>query len=284
MNVDLVKLLDKEVENKKKAIEENNVLKEVKLLLDSDERRDLEILRKLSPQSVLSRLEEEKVAIQELEEKEAFLEGKVFTKDQIINLAKKYRLKFLLSRYYKGTIDPLVVSEIRNLERVIRRNRIPILAQRANMTVEQYLSSGKLSNFEFDNSDLTSKFYILAPASVFVTEKQKLFTKKPPKDPIMFYKEDDKHYRLLRKWGTDFTIYRRFLGIIASIGAPMLIFLMVFFPLILGTVIVSIIFGWEYLLCLILIGITMGFFYSNYDFSKNFSGEKYVESTQSFII
>jgi hypothetical protein len=51
----------------------------------------------------------------------------------------------------------------------------------------------------------------LAPEKMFALTDEKYITKKQL-DPLMFYKVDSEHYRLVHKWGDDFTILRYLTG------------------------------------------------------------------------
>ena len=161
-------------------------VKELKLLLASDGQRDLEMLRSLAPNSPLIANEKKLGSLIELENFEKEYLGKVYTRNMIKDLAVDYKLKFLPATYFKGDMDVVVLSKIRQF--------------------------AKDTNTEIDRHTLSSRFFILAPHQCFHLKERERPTPPKPIDPLIFYKISENHYRLIHKWGADFTPLRRLLG------------------------------------------------------------------------
>ncbi len=184
MKISLEKELKKKVQEKKKELEFDPI-KEVKLLLANDDAEDVKILRNLSRNSQFNRIERIQGEHMELEKIENDFHGEIYTIDQIKDLAIKYKLRFLSSQYYTGTYDVQVTAKIKDF------------ARKTNIELTEY--------------NLREKFSILAPEKMFSLTNEKYITKKQL-DPLMFYRVDSEHYRLVHKWGDDFTILRYLTG------------------------------------------------------------------------
>lgn len=184
MKVSIEKELEKKSQ-KEKIKFEIDPINEVKLLLSGDSSEDLRILKGLSNQSQLNRVEKIRGQQMELEKIENDYEGKVYKIEQIKKLAIDYRLRFLSSQRYTGTFDIEVTSKIKEF--------------------------AKSANVQLSPNTLERSFYILAPQEMFALQDEKYVTKKQL-DPAIFYKIDDNHYRLIHKWGDDFTIFRLISG------------------------------------------------------------------------
>lgn len=184
MKVSLEKELKKKVEAQKKELNFDPI-QEVKLLLANDDAEDLKILRNLSNNSQFNRIERIHGTHRELEKIENEYHGEIYNIYQIRDLAINYKLRFLKSAFYTGTYDVQVTAKIKDF------------ARKANVELNEY--------------NLKSKFYILAPEKMFALTDKKYVTKKEL-DPLMFYKVDEEHYRLVHKWGNDFTIFRYLTG------------------------------------------------------------------------
>ena len=78
----------------------------------------------------------------------------------------------------------------------------------------------KATGVKLDDSTLQYNFYILsAPSSFSLTtvratrfEEWKERRRLAALDPVLFYKIDNTHYRLIHQWGKDFSAWRRILG------------------------------------------------------------------------
>ncbi len=180
--------IDKELE---KASQEHkqkfNVdpINEVKLLLAGESSEDARILRGLSNNSQFNRIEKVRGEQIELETLENEYEGKVYKIEQIEKLCVDYRLRFLQSKYYTGSYDVEVSAKIKEF--------------------------AKATKSPIDEYTLGRRFFMMAPQEMFQLRDEKYISKaelRRQADPAIFYQIDEKHFRLIHKWGDDFTIFR----------------------------------------------------------------------------
>lgn len=189
MRVKLDEELKKGKEDLAKQADMN--LSETKQLLIASGQEDMHILRHLGANSTLVQLENLSGKTIELENLEKEY-GQVFTIGQIEDLAVDYRLRFLASRLFIGKMDVEVTAKVKEFF--------------------------KKTNMASDEHTLQTKFFVLATPDSFSLEKHRVEHFKGIKqalmdnDPVLFYKIDDIHYRMIHKWGKDFTIFRRLLG------------------------------------------------------------------------
>lgn len=184
MKVSIEKELEKVSQEEKQKFDLEPV-NEIKLLLAGESSEDARILRGLSKNSQFNRIEKVRGEQLELENFENEYEGKVYTVDQIEKLCIDYRLRFLQSRLYTGTYDVEVAAKIKEFA---RNTKSPI-----------------------DEYTLGRRFYMMAPGEMFALRDEKYISKaelRRQADPAIFYQIDEKHYRLIHKWGDDFTIFR----------------------------------------------------------------------------
>lgn len=184
MKVSIEKELEKQAQVKK---EQYNLdpLNEVKLLLNGESTEDARILRNLSNNSQFNRIEKVRGEQLELEKLEEGFQGKVYTVNEIKKLAIDYHLRFLPSMYYTGTYDVEVAAKIKEF--------------------------AKNTNSPIDDWSLSRRFFVLAPTEMFELKDEKYLSKadlRKMADPAIFFKIDDNHYRLVHKWGSDFTVLR----------------------------------------------------------------------------
>lgn len=215
--------LEKKLEKTRRVREDfskgNVVITQTQKLIDDGFSRDLDLLRGLSNQSSLARSEHLKGEQLELEKHERFYNGAIFDESEIEELAVKYRLKFLSSSLFIGHFDTGIISDMRHLEDSISKSTIEDQAKKRGVSVEEYKNSEFTTKWKLDNSELKTKFFILAPAKCFKLTEEKFAKFELPKietDPVMFYSIGDNKFRLVRKWGKDFTIGRRILGFITE--------------------------------------------------------------------
>lgn len=285
MKANLVKELEKSLVERKNNDKNNDVLGEVKGLLEMDTIRDVHILRSIGQQSTLAQSEKERGAVLEIEKKEQFYSGKVFTKDQIVSLAVKYRLKFLPSKHYTKYIPPSIIPEIKDMERHISNQMNIDRANKENCTLEEYLekTDGGIK-YTIDDTCLKNNFYILAPANMFKLEKTTAFSIKA-KDPVMFYSDDNEHFRLVKKWGSDFTIFRRVLGwLTKSIATHIIFYLSLYVATILLLCIITRNWHFLFLLAAPAIAAIFTFVIVEVEIHDDFAGRKYVTSLKQFYM
>lgn len=184
MKIDIQKQLEKKSKEDKEFINFDPV-KEVKLLLEGNELEDARILRNLSNDSEFARIERVHGEHLQLEKLENEYEGKVYTVDQIEKLAIDYNLRFLETKNYTGSFDTQVASKLREF--------------------------AKSTNTSLSEWDLKNRYFILAPEEMF-TLREERYISKAELDPAIFYQIDAHHYRLVHKWGNDFSIFRYLSG------------------------------------------------------------------------
>jgi hypothetical protein len=187
--------LDKELEKiSTRDNKLNEPLTEVKLLLEGDRQKDLHIMRHLAGSSEMIQNEHalgRKLELINLEEKY----GQIFTATNIRDLAVKYKLRLLNSTKFKGKMDIQAISKLKTF------------AEDSGLSI-------------MDEATLSRRFYILAPVESFSTghrtiksaKDEEAERKRIARDPILFYKIDETHYRMIHKWGNDFSATRRILG------------------------------------------------------------------------
>jgi hypothetical protein len=204
MNVDIVKEIQAKTNNLKKSLGlDNDAVSEVKGLLEYQTLEDSYILSNLGVNSMNTKLEENKGKLLIIEKFENIAKFTVVHISTIEDLCMKYRLRFLPSGRYTGAIPPDITTEIKQLEK-----------NKAN--------NDPKGNFKkFDESHLKKEFFIMAPPKMFKLEERKKvervsyfkqFITALREEPILFYREDSEHYVMVKKWGNDFTIFRRLLG------------------------------------------------------------------------
>jgi len=184
MKVSIDKELEKASQEQKQKYNIDPI-NEVKLLLAGDSSEDARILRGLSQNSQFNRIEKVRGEQLELENFENEYEGKVYTIDQIQKLCVDYHLRFLQSKNYTGTYDIEVASKIKEF------------AKNTKSPIDEYT--------------LGRRFFMLAPSEMFSLRDEKYISKaelRRQADPAIFYQIDQNHYRLIHKWGDDFTIFR----------------------------------------------------------------------------
>lgn len=171
---------------KKRQFEADGSVNEVKLLLAGEEQEDLRILKGIGVNSTIVQIEQENGKRIELEKLDRDFAGNVFEVGDIEKLCIKYRLRFLPSTLFVGNIEARVALKIKEF--------------------------AKVTKTEIDEYTLRTRFLIMAPPESFRLQRvQFVRTVKDP-DPLIFYKISDTKYRLIHKWGNDFSILRRLLG------------------------------------------------------------------------
>lgn len=187
--------LKKELESLKNNDVENSemFLNEVKQLMEGTVLEERDILKSMGLGSNIIKSENKTKDLNEFKEMEKTYEGEIYTIDQIKHLALKYNLRFLNSKQFKGTVAPELGS-----------------------ILVRFKKKHLLSDY-----DMRDNFFILAPESMFELNKR-------PIDPLIFYRATNKNsnktiYKLVHKWGEDFSITRRISGILHS-SEPVVMF------------------------------------------------------------
>ena len=98
-------------------------------------------------------------------------EGEVYHVDDVRQVCIQYRMRMLPSHRYHGPIDPEFGPKLNRFQ------------QTHALTA----------------TDLEHDFFIVAPAETFDLEKRQ----RPLVDPLLLYRIDDQHYKLVHQWGGD---------------------------------------------------------------------------------
>ena len=199
LNDDLDKAKSKRIKEQEASI------RDAKQLLSPDAAREKEILTFLGLDAHIREVENKNrlhFINKVLEEK---YEGKPYHISEIQGIGMKYRLFLKKANLYQGSIP-------NDLGKILLQ-----LKEKHNLHIDYSDSSDK------------GKFYILAAPKLFLDYY-------PPKsklndlmdgarhsfissarlsvdtDPALFYKADDEHYILIKNWGNNFNLLRRFYG------------------------------------------------------------------------
>lgn len=127
------------------------------------------------------------------DETKRFKQERVFHISQIEQTCNNYRLRFLPSVLYKGTIDKELPFKITNFEAAY------------NVKCECV----EPRDWRWVGNDETQNTFIMAPASSFKLQEK-------PKDPLFFYKINDEYYYLIHKWGNDLNVFRRMFPLLSK--------------------------------------------------------------------
>ena len=153
--------------------------KETQLLLESNSDLDKQILNNSGLNKNLLNYESDKKSnYLEREALDNKYDGDVFTEQEIKNIAIKYCLKFLPSKYYQGEVAAFVPVKLREF------------------LDKAHLSSGQ---------DLQHKLFVLAPHKCFNLQDKPVPVRNL--DPILFYEVRVGVYKMVTKWGKDLTIW-----------------------------------------------------------------------------
>lgn len=98
-------------------------------------------------------------------------QGEVYHAHDVRQVCVHYRMRLLPSHRYCGTIDPEFGSKLNRFRR----------------------------EHQLTDDDLQHDFFIVAPAETFDLEKRQ----RPLVDPLLLYRIDEQHYKLVHQWGGD---------------------------------------------------------------------------------
>lgn len=164
-----------------------DIVESVTKLLEYDDQKDRQMLKHLGIDTqiqIASDMRNKKLTLENLNSK---FKGDIFHIDVIKNLCINYRLRFLRSNNYRGGVDLKLPTIIRDYSQEIG---------------EDLTNPGLLS----------TRFFIMAPPEAFQLEKVIVPKQLKNPDPVLFYQVDDDHYRMIHKWGSDFSIFRAISG------------------------------------------------------------------------
>ncbi len=130
----------------------------------------------------------------------------VYTELQVKEICMKYRLRFLPSTYYKGTVP---IEAIHKLKEFIKSN-----------DKLKYLDGANAYGFE-------RNVFILAPTNMFnissntqkakdENAKMRELKRLQEQDPALFIKLEDNRYLFIKEWGNSFSFSRKILGALTA--------------------------------------------------------------------
>ncbi len=190
-------------------------LTDVKLLMDSNAQAEIDVLKTIGISREIDIAEnamERKILNETFSKK---YKDNIFHISDIEALALKYKLYLRQANQFRGKIPADLGAIILNFKK-------------------EHLLHIDQSN----NSD-KGKFFVLAPPSMFLSyntpkikwqefvdvEKERLKSlSRSLEDPMVFYQIDKEHFKLLKAWGSDFTLWRRFLGLISKTTSRVFVF------------------------------------------------------------
>ncbi len=194
----------------KKEQQNAEVLDTARLLLSNNEAEEKKILRSLGLDREIAYAEKklkDNIIRKDYSEK---YQCNVVHIDEIKRLCLRYRLFAKRSRYYKGNIPPELASELVKWQKS------------TNVAIG-------------DNKD--DRFFIVAPPKMFdgydgpanivrgwfkldkvYKSEEKLRKSGYKQDPILLYAlpEEPNYYAIVKAWGCDFALVRRFYGVVTS--------------------------------------------------------------------
>lgn len=173
--------LEEELVSAKKASlssDEQVVLAEAEKILNNSTEEDMRILKEMG---LNYSVDNSKKLENKIKFIKSFDKTRVFSKEEIKDLCVTYGLRFLPIAKYKGEIDPLVPSKVKEFKSIH----------------ERVIGKGDWrSQFNYE------KFMISAPAKSFELSEK-------PVDPLLFYPIDKEgnDYFLVHKWGNDISAW-----------------------------------------------------------------------------
>lgn len=201
-----VNLESKLIESKRKTIKKINkqsndsqlILNQVQSILENDSENDLNLLKDIGFGGAIESAND----IQKLHDKQKsvsknILNERIFTLEEIKTIAINYGLRFLPTRYYKGSLPnelPLKIKEFENLGFDLGLN------EDSMSIAESWSLSDYLRNGDSTSASKKYSYFILAPKESFNLQPR-------PKDPLLFAMLSDGTYYLVHKWGDDLSIW-----------------------------------------------------------------------------
>lgn len=185
MKVDIIKELDRNRSNTQNTAE--SLVNEVKLLMDESARRERDALYVAGLTAHIEQVENAKGTEITRQKNETAYGERTFTEAELKAICVKYDLRMLRAKLFNGKLDGEVAPK---LARFIENNKYEIGNQSGN-------------------------FFVIAPPNSFKLSKRPV--KVRDVDPVLLYKvPKEDQYVFVHKWGRDFTLWRRFLGMFYS--------------------------------------------------------------------
>lgn len=178
---EMIKSKEKTISKLKQQLTyESSLLNQVNGILENNKDQDLQELRKAGLYNAIDNASNVEAAVNKTESMlKGTLNPRIFTIEEIKDIAVKYGLRFLNSSHYKGSIPNDLAQKIREFK---------------ELGMSQAYSEG------YSWSSKTELYSILAPSSSFNLQER-------PKDPLFFAKLGDGTYYLIHKWGNDLSMW-----------------------------------------------------------------------------
>lgn len=192
-----INLKDKLISEKKLSVHhmiedeqsQQRLLENVQNILAMDKETDLIKLRQSGFNTAVDEAFKLNSNLDKKREKRSNLNNsRIFRKKEIQEIALRYNLKFLPTKYYKGTIPDDLPQKIKAAEEICKDTLC------ITKTSDWLIEGSK--NWEY-----SPEYHILAPKGSFNLKEK-------PKDPLLFLKLKDGTYYLVHKWGDDLSIWR----------------------------------------------------------------------------
>lgn len=205
----IAKELDK-LQHRENNTPESDILKDVKLLLDGDQAKELSILHNLGLDAHLREAEKEYERKKMYEAiNNEYEEFPVFSKDNIVKFCKDYRLYIRPSNEYIGTIPPDIGSVLSRFSEKYKLD-LHISARRGQFFV---MAPPEMFG-DYKSTFARAKEFLTLAEEEKEERRRKLAAM--AKDPALFYRVEkpgvDPYYVLIKPWGNDFSTTRRVLG------------------------------------------------------------------------
>lgn len=155
-----------------------------------------------------------------VESSKTVLAEKYVTTNDIKNVCVKYNLRFLPVRMYAKPVPFSALDDLRKFKETFAKKRVKPATTREDMLVAQWrisiMSSGENLEPQSINKEEHKYFhedrlFIIAPASHFTTIHEPV-----QRDPVICYNLGEGNYKVVTKFGNDFTQMRRVSGFIAN--------------------------------------------------------------------
>ena len=146
---------------------EYSEMETVRTLLQEQGQREEQLIQQLGLQRSLSQINDPHRR-QRLNRQFA---GDVYSVADVRQVCIDYHMRMLPSHRYHGPIDPAFGPKLRNFQR----------------------------EHQLTEADLEHDFFIVAPAETFDLEQRQ----RPLVDPLLLYRIDDQHYKVVHQWGGD---------------------------------------------------------------------------------
>lgn len=186
-----VNLMKKMTAGKQSDSKETLALREAQELLRTEDARDAGTLKDLGMDHAL-RVHNKHETLNNFLSK--YDKKYIFHISEIKKVCLQYNLKFLLSSFYRGHVDPMLPTKVRQFEsNHLRHKKVKKFTR--------YDRGGEPDD-SFTSQEVNYNYFIAAPKSSFELQEN-------PKDPLFFADLGNDYFYLVHKWGDDLSITRR---------------------------------------------------------------------------